>query len=349
MLFRSVNAGPIHGLELMQADAFRNLDANSSNSCPSSSMFLNCSNRGDEGDVFPGTTGNTGFVFRTNPASIKNLDGSFSGVAIDFIHQVIPDRTLSFRLRFGSLTAAKASDTAATIQFDAAPYNVFRDLLEQGSSHTVGFNNGQVAGNGRTRWHFVPWSDAGAKDHTFVGSLGGGPLTASVGRDFQLIANSTSGGSVTADTAINLAGDFVPEGRPVHLTPVDAGANFCGWTGDSTTTDSLITVGMQHPYALTANFGNSATITSVNARPNGVMGATYDDTLHITGGGGLTIWSVTGGALPPGVTLGASGVVSGFPRQSGNFSYTATVVSCDTKSRTFTLSVSVPTLATPKA
>ncbi len=342
----TVNSGAIHGLELMQADAFRNLDANASNSCPSTNMFLGCSNRGDEGDVFPGTTGNSGLVFRTNPASVKNSDGSFSGVAIDFIHQLITDRTMSFRLRFGSLTAAKASDTAATIQFDAAPFNVFRDLLEQGSSHTVGFNNGQVAANGRTRWHFVSWSDGGIKDHTIVASLAGATLTASLGRDFQLIANSTAGGSVTADTMINLAGDFVPEGRPVHLTPVDAGANFCGWTGDSTTTDSLITVGMQHPYALTANFGTSATITSVNARPNGVMGATYADTLRISGGGGLMIWSVTGGALPQGVTLGSSGVVSGFPRQSGDFTYTATVVSCDTKSRTFTLSVSVPTLAT---
>ena len=342
----TVNSGAIHGLELMQADAFRNLDANSSNSCPSNDMFLGCSNRGDEGDVFPGRQGNTGFVFRTNPASVKNQDGLFSGVAIDFIQQLITDRTMSFRLRFGSLTVAKASDTAATIQFDAVAYPVFRDLLDEGSSHTVGFNNGQVAANGRTRWHFVSWSDGGAKDHTIVGSLAGGTLTASLGRDFQLIANSTSGGSVTADTAINLAGDFVPEGRPVQLTPVDAGANFCGWTGDSTTTDSLITVGMQHPYALTANFGTSATITSVNARPNGVMGATYDDTLRISGGGGLTIWSVTNGALPQGVTLGASGVVSGFPRQSGDFTYTATVVSCDTKSRTFTLSVSVPTLAT---
>jgi hypothetical protein len=103
---------------------------------------------------------------------------------------------------------------------------------------------------------------------------------------------------------------------------------------------------MQHPYALTANFGTSATITSVNARPNGVMGATYADTLRISGGGGSKIWSVTGGALPQGLTLASSGVVSGFPRQSGNFTYTATVVSCDTKSRTFTLQVSIPTLAT---
>jgi len=76
------------------------------------------------------------------------------------------------------------------------------------------------------------------------------------------------------------------------------------------------------------------------------MGATYGDTLRISGGGGVTIWSVTGGALPQGLALSASGVVSGFPRQSGNFSYTATVSSCDTSSRTFMLSVTVPTLAT---
>ena len=344
----TVNSGPIHGLELMQADAYGNLDANatSANSCPSNSMFLGCSNRGDEGDVFPGTRGNTGFVFRTNPASLKNQDGSFSGVAIDFIQQRITDRTMSFRLRFGSLTAAKASDTAATIQFDAAPYNVFRDLLEQGSSHTVGFNNGQVAGNGRTRWHFVSWSDGLAKDHPIVGSRAGATLTASLGRDFQLIANSTSGGSVTADTAINLAGDFVPEGRPVQLTPVDGSLSFCGWTGDSTTTDSIISLPMRRPYTVTANFGTSPTITSANARPDGVMGATYADTLKFSGGGGVTTWTVSAGALPQGLTLRTDGVVSGFPRRSGAFTYTAKLVSCFTQTRTFTLSVTVPTLAT---
>jgi hypothetical protein len=57
-------------------------------------------------------------------------------------------------------------------------------------------------------------------------------------------------------------------------------------------------------------------------------------------------WTVTGGALPQGVTLASTGVLSGYPQQTGNFSYTATVVSCDTKSKTFTLSVTAPTLAT---
>ena len=343
----NVNTGPIHGLELMQADAFGNLDANASSPCPATSMFAGCSNRGDAGDLYPGTTGNTAFIYRTNPASLKNSDGSFTGVAIDSIRQLITDRTMAFRLRFGSLTVARASDSAAVIQFDAANFNVFRDLLEQGSSHTVSFSDGQLAPNGRTRWHFVSWSDGGAISHAITGSLAGANLTATVGRDFKLQVTHTSGGGVTADTAVNLAaGDFIPDGRAVQLTPLDSGQNFCGWTGDSTTTDSLITLGMRHPYNLVANFGTSATITSAGARPNAIMGATYADTLKISGGGGVTVWTITTGALPQGLALSSAGVVSGFPRQAGDFTYTAQVSSCSVASRTFTLSVTQPTLAT---
>jgi len=66
----------------------------------------------------------------------------------------------------------------------------------------------------------------------------------------------------------------------------------------------------------------------------------------VTGGSGTNRWSVTNGALPQGVTLAAAtGVLSGFPRQSGTFSYTATAVSCtQTQSRSFTFSIAVPTL-----
>jgi hypothetical protein len=77
------------------------------------------------------------------------------------------------------------------------------------------------------------------------------------------------------------------------------------------------------------------------------MGATYADTLRISGGGGSMAWTVTGGALPTGVTLDSTtGRLSGFPRQTGAFSYQAQVASCGTLSRTFTLSVTAPTLAT---
>src|SRR6266550_2978274 len=301
----------------------------------------------------PGNSVNAGsihgleLIYRTSPASLKNFDGSFAGVAIDSIRQLVTDRTMSFRLRFGALTVARASDTGAVIQFDASNFNVFRDLLEAGSSHTIGFSDNQVAPNGRTRWHFVSWSDGGAISHPITGSLSGTPpYTATVRRDFKLIATSSGTGSITPDTAVNLAGDFIPENRPVKLTPIPSGNQFCGWTGDSTTTDSVITVPMQRPYTLTASFGTGATITSGGTRPAGIMGATYADTLQISGGGGVTVWSLIGGALPLGVTLSTAGVVSGFPRQTGNFSYTARATSCGTVSRAFTLSITAPTLAT---
>src|SRR5436309_9486885 len=59
----SVNAGPIHGLELLQADGYGNLDANANtNPCSSSAQPPSgCSDRGDAGDPYPGpgTPGNT--------------------------------------------------------------------------------------------------------------------------------------------------------------------------------------------------------------------------------------------------------------------------------------------------
>ena len=344
----SVNSGAIHGLALAQADAFRNLDAApvSGNFCSAGGVVLGCSDRGDAGDLYPGTTNNSALVFRTNPAALKNADGSFAGFAVDSIRQLVIDRTMSFRLRFGALTVVRASDSAATIQFEGATYNVYRDLLDEGKGYLVNIPDPQLSPNGRTRFHFVSWSDGGAVSHTYTGHVLGDALTANVAREFKLIATATAGGSVSADTALDPAGTFIPDGRAVQLTATNGSASFCGWSGDTTSSSAVITLPMRRPYTLLASFGTSATITSAAARPDGAMGATYGDTLRISGGGGTSVWTVTGGALPTGLTLSTGGVVSGFPRQTGNFSYTATVVSCDTKSQTFTLSVTAPTLVT---
>src|SRR5207244_12138497 len=146
-----------NGVELMQAESIVNLYAatSTSNFYTATSIFAGCTNRGDAGDPYPGTQGNLAFVFRTNPAALKNVDGSFAGMAVDSIRQLVTDRTMAFRLRFGSLSVARASDTGAVIQFDGSSFNVFRDLLDNGSSHTVGFSDGELAPSGRRRWHFV--------------------------------------------------------------------------------------------------------------------------------------------------------------------------------------------------
>jgi hypothetical protein len=86
-----VNAGPIHGLALEQADGLGQLDLTADG------------NRGDGGDPYPGTTANTVFGYASAPAARLNADGSFTGFTLDSIRQVVPGGGMAVRLRFGSL------------------------------------------------------------------------------------------------------------------------------------------------------------------------------------------------------------------------------------------------------
>ncbi|MFN2571320.1 MAG: M6 family metalloprotease domain-containing protein [Gemmatimonadales bacterium] len=348
MFSNTVNSGSIHGLAVVQADGLNNLDVSTSAGCTLGAVVAGCSDRGDAGDLYPGTTDNSGLVFRTNPAARKNADATFAGFAVDSVRQLVPDRTLSFRLRFGALTLVRAIVTGPTVQFDGADFAQFLDLLEEGSSHTIAFPSPQISAPGDTRWTFVSWSDGGAASHTITGHLAGDTITATVATEFRIVAAAGSGGTIQSDTAIDLAGTFIQQGRAVTLTAVpNSGETFGGWSGDTATLNAVLVLPMQRHYNLVATFGTLA-ISSATARPNGVMGVAYVDTLRNSGGTGTNSWTVTSGALPLGLTLdGPSGVISGYPKQSGTFNFTATVSSgAQNQAKAFTLSVTVPTLAT---
>jgi hypothetical protein len=77
-------------------------------------------------------------------------------------------------------------------------------------------------------------------------------------------------------------------------------------------------------YSITVGAGVTVTTTSL---AGGVVGTAYSQTLGATGGTPpYTGWSVSSGALPPGLTLAAaSGVISGTPTASGTFSFCVTV------------------------
>ncbi len=68
---------------------------------------------------------------------------------------------------------------------------------------------------------------------------------------------------------------------------------------------------------------------TVNVTPTSVSGGTagtaYSTTLSQTGALGAPTFAITAGALPPGLTLSASGTVSGTPVATGTFNYTASV------------------------
>lgn len=85
--------------------------------------------------------------------------------------------------------------------------------------------------------------------------------------------------------------------------------------------------------------------------PSGEVGVGYSDQLTVSGGTGPFVWSVSAGALPPGVTLNTStGLLSGTPTAAGTASFAVRVVDALGLSATRTVSLAVaarPTLGFP--
>jgi len=79
--------------------------------------------------------------------------------------------------------------------------------------------------------------------------------------------------------------------------------------------------------------------------PNGTVGTPYSQTVTQTGGIGTIGWSVSAGALPPGLTLnGTSGLLSGTPTLMGTFNFTITATDGNncTGSRAYSVVIAVP-------
>jgi M6 family metalloprotease-like protein len=246
----AVNVGSIHGVYLEQADGMANLDHNQG--------------RGDAGDPYPGATGNTTFSYATNPAAIKNSDGTFVGFAIDSIRLVTPNGAVRFRLRFGGLTVVQATDTSASISVDGTSYHVFTNLLDSTQTHTVSVAATQFRADSMVRWTFQSWSDGQAITHSFTPSFAGTTLTASLTRAFRAQATVAGAGTVTANPPSALTGGYLAEGSALQLTAhPSAGMIFLGWSGDTTASDSVLSVTLHQPRTVTANFSAPLAVQAV--------------------------------------------------------------------------------------
>lgn len=328
----SVNSGPIHGLALEEADGLNNL--------------LLGDNRGDAGDPYPGTSGNTALSFNTVPPAVKNVDLSFAGFAIDSITQVQPNGEMKFRMRFGGLTVVQASDTTAQVKVDGLAFNVFRNLLDDGSSHTIAVTDSQLSSSGRTRFIFQSWSDGQPISHTITGAFAGATYTATLRLAHRLDVSVGPNGTVAYSPTADTNGTFIDEGTPVTLTATPtAPFVFSGWTGDTTTGNAILVLPMGRPYAVSANFDPQLVITTTGPPPAGVMGKAYGDTLVASGGSGTYDWQIVSGSLPSGLALTATGLITGFPAQTGTFPFTARVTSvAQQQQQQYSISVTAPTL-----
>ncbi|HNG34653.1 MAG TPA: putative Ig domain-containing protein, partial [Blastocatellia bacterium] len=116
-------------------------------------------------------------------------------------------------------------------------------------------------------------------------------------------------------------------------TPTAVGA----FTFDVVVTDANGCTGTRN---YTLNIACPATTLNPATLPNGATGTAYSQTLTASGGAGVYTFSVTAGALPPGLSLNANGTLGGTPTQVGqyNFTITASANGC-TGTRQYTLTI----------
>ena len=72
--------------------------------------------------------------------------------------------------------------------------------------------------------------------------------------------------------------------------------------------------------------GSSPLAILTTSVPGGTSGTAYSTTLAATGGTSPYGWSVSGGALPPGLGMTPTGVISGTPTAAGTYSFSVRVV-----------------------
>ncbi len=262
----AVNAGPVHGVELIQADGRQDLDLVNSN--PSS-------NRGDAGDSYPGATLNRVLSLHSKPASLDN-QSAYTGFVIDSIYQVLPHGQVAFRFIRMPPSRFAGTPSGAQIIVNGIPTTAFEDVLAPGD--TVRLSADSLQATGGARFEFRTWSDHGALTHTFTAGAAAETVLATFASQYRVLVQVANAlpGAVTmtapppgADLA---AGVFVDGGTPVTLTAVPpTGTVFGEWSGDTASRSPTLTLPMNHPYLVTATFVAQVEVT-VDAAANTLLG-----------------------------------------------------------------------------
>jgi M6 family metalloprotease-like protein len=314
----NLNGAMPHGVALHQADGLNQMDQGSTSPY-----------RGDDGDPYPGSTGNHTFASGTNPSSARN-DGTPTYIAFDQIGQQAGSPRMVARIAVRYPSLVRASDPHAAFYLDQVSRTEFRDVLEPGTIHELDIDSVQVADGGRYRFTWLAWSDGQPKQHTFVSSAMGDTIVANVASEYVVAVDVIgTGGTVSAIPAVDLlAGTFLAPGTPVTLaaTVTQPGILFEGWSGDTTASGDTLRLAMDRPYRVSALFAASLAIVSA-ALPQAVMGAAYTHGFAANGGIPDKTWSLAGGSLPEGLTMWGDGTLSGTPKVTGSFAFTVRVVS----------------------
>lgn len=156
---------------------------------------------------------------------------------------------------------------------------------------------------------------------------------------------SATGG--TAPYSYTVTAGALPGGIAMSLAGVFSGTPIAGGTFNFTVTATDSSSG-SGPYSAMRAYSIAVTAITLSplTLPNGTAGVAYTQTLTASGGSAPYTYSVSAGALPAGMVISTTGLLSGTPTASGTFSFTVSAI--DTASavgtQAYTLSVAAPTL-----
>ncbi|WP_425520158.1 putative Ig domain-containing protein [Xanthomonas cannabis] len=183
---------------------------------------------------------------------------------------------------------------------------------------------------------------------------------------FTVSLSAASGQTVTvnyatADGTANAGSDYAPRSGTLTFAPgVTAQGVAVTVNGDTAVepneTFSVALSGASN--ATIARATGTATITNDDAAvvigpaalPAATAGSAYSQNLSASGGTAPYSFAITAGALPAGLTLSSSGMLSGTPTASGTFNFTATATDSGAPtsgSRAYALTVAAPTVTLP--
>ena len=117
---------------------------------------------------------------------------------------------------------------------------------------------------------------------------------------------------------------------------------------DSFTYTATNAIGTSTPATVTLTIGNPTISLLAASLPDGTEGLAYSQAITASGGMAPYTYAITAGALPAGLTLSASGALSGTPTANGSFNFTVTATDSSTgagpatASRAYTLVVAAP-------
>jgi hypothetical protein len=156
----------------------------------------------------------------------------------------------------------------------------------------------------------------------------------------------------TAPYTWTVAGGALPEGLSLSAAGVISGVPVSQGSSNFTVrvSDSSTPVSLTASATLAVSVSAAPLVVTTSTLANATVGTAYTVDLGASGGSAPYSWALTSGALPVGLSLSATGVISGMPTTQGSSSFTVRVTDASTPaplSASVTLSIAVGAPAVP--